>query len=578
MQAQIQQMPVPPRVFAPVPVPVENTVMRALAKLPQERFQTATDFNIALHTAVRQSAMYPNLSAPFSASADETREFKSDPQLLVPPASPSGVAPAFPIPPSSDAHLPPPSGSRVPPAWTPPPLPPPVAPGPPPTATPPPVPAAPLAPLVEPAAASSPAAASPAGRVVTGEPVDPDATVVLRRRSAPGEPRPTPADRPVAEPTVLTPVPGPPPLPPPASLAGPRPPTAPPAAAPDGAASAPEGGALRPDTGLSPEHEDGDIPTVIVTPAAPRPAVRPPTVPPAAVPLPPGTAAPAPAASATPPRPATAAPKAQPPAPPPQVQPAVPVPGKGVRAGLVVLVAGIAVLGVLAAAGYMAWQRWRQQSTDQTGQGTALENGATEPMTLTPVVDLSVVPLAAVPPPPLAVAVTTTVPREVTTTTTVPAIAVLEPVPSPVPPVIITPPLKPASPKVAPPPAVAPAMFGDAKWMRVEGSRVREVDALLQLTGTDVRVLDERGRSPLVSVPFTAISHVTYSSGKRPVWRKEVGPVPTESVFDSTVRTYHYLAFQGGSHFVLVRVDRDDLPRLREELQKRANLTVENAR
>ena len=118
-------------------------------------------------------------------------------------------------------------------------------------------------------------------------------------------------------------------------------------------------------------------------------------------------------------------------------------------------------------------------------------------------------------------------------------------------------------------------MFGNAKWMQVEGTRVRENGGFLQITDTEVRVLDDRGRTVLARAVFESISEVHYSSGKRPAWRKDLGPVPVESAFDTTVRTFHYLAFQGPQHFLLVRVDRDDLPRLRDELKKRSGLLVQ---
>ncbi len=91
MQAQVQQMPVPPRVFAShIPVSLENVVMRALAKQPQDRFQTAREFQRAIQVALRQSGIHQTTSfvaAPaedslIAAPLDETREHKSNPQLV----------------------------------------------------------------------------------------------------------------------------------------------------------------------------------------------------------------------------------------------------------------------------------------------------------------------------------------------------------------------------------------------------------------------------------------------------------------------------------------------------------------
>jgi hypothetical protein len=127
-------------------------------------------------------------------------------------------------------------------------------------------------------------------------------------------------------------------------------------------------------------------------------------------------------------------------------------------------------------------------------------------------------------------------------------------------------------------PALPPVRFNDAKWMRVEGTRMREVDVLLQVSDDGLRLLDRRTRDVLLTVPFSDLSVAQYSQGKRASWRPNVGPAPPTTVFDDTMRTFHYVAFQGGSRFVLVRVDRDDVARLRDEVQKRSSLTLDLAR
>ncbi len=123
MQAQVQQMPVPPRVFAShIPVSLENTVMRALAKQPQDRFQSAVEFQRAIQGALRQSGFHQTTSfiavpqqedSMIAAPGDETREHKSNPHLasgevavgsgafVMPPPSPAsltGPQQAFPPP------------------------------------------------------------------------------------------------------------------------------------------------------------------------------------------------------------------------------------------------------------------------------------------------------------------------------------------------------------------------------------------------------------------------------------------------------------------------------------------------
>ena len=74
MRSQIEDSPTPPREFAPhVPLYVEEAIMRALAKRPEARFQTAGDFRrVLLGAKAVTSQLTARPSAQFAA--DVTRE------------------------------------------------------------------------------------------------------------------------------------------------------------------------------------------------------------------------------------------------------------------------------------------------------------------------------------------------------------------------------------------------------------------------------------------------------------------------------------------------------------------------
>ncbi len=61
IRAQVEETPIPPRDLKgdSIPVPVELAVMRALAKEPEARFQTAGEFRAALLAAVPEAAIKP---------------------------------------------------------------------------------------------------------------------------------------------------------------------------------------------------------------------------------------------------------------------------------------------------------------------------------------------------------------------------------------------------------------------------------------------------------------------------------------------------------------------------------------
>jgi hypothetical protein len=87
MRAQIEDPPPPLRQFAAhIPSPVEQVVLRALAKRPEERFQTADEFRTALLDSLRSvtgSFDHPVVSEARAASAEPSAGF-SLPEPVIP--------------------------------------------------------------------------------------------------------------------------------------------------------------------------------------------------------------------------------------------------------------------------------------------------------------------------------------------------------------------------------------------------------------------------------------------------------------------------------------------------------------
>jgi serine/threonine-protein kinase len=72
MMAQIQEAPPPPRTFAAhIPVPVEQAIMRALAKKPEARFQTVGEFREALEKSAG-TAVPKSMPSPATRVADSS--------------------------------------------------------------------------------------------------------------------------------------------------------------------------------------------------------------------------------------------------------------------------------------------------------------------------------------------------------------------------------------------------------------------------------------------------------------------------------------------------------------------------
>jgi serine/threonine protein kinase len=75
MKAQIEQAPPPPRTFAAsIPLPLEQAIMRALAKRIDARFQTAGEFRIALMTALEMATTPLRGATGYAAPATKSMD------------------------------------------------------------------------------------------------------------------------------------------------------------------------------------------------------------------------------------------------------------------------------------------------------------------------------------------------------------------------------------------------------------------------------------------------------------------------------------------------------------------------
>jgi serine/threonine-protein kinase len=111
------------------------------------------------------------------------------------------------------------------------------------------------------------------------------------------------------------------------------------------------------------------------------------------------------------------------------------------------------------------------------------------------------------------------------------------------------------------PPATAPAPtenFGDIKALIFEGSKSREVDALLSLEARNLIVRSKSDGAVLRTVPYTAIAAATYARGRRPRGQTLTGAsnVPDDvggsGLFGGA---RHWLTLQTSNDYVIIRLD-----------------------
>ena len=91
-----------------------------------------------------------------------------------------------------------------------------------------------------------------------------------------------------------------------------------------------------------------------------------------------------------------------------------------------------------------------------------------------------------------------------------------------------TPPEEPSAPAPAAAPAVAPITFQDIKVLVRQGTNLRESDAVMTLTGSELAVAS--GGKQIVSLPFASIAQAFYSRSKEPKWKGPDGKEQSASV------------------------------------------------
>jgi hypothetical protein len=72
-------------------------------------------------------------------------------------------------------------------------------------------------------------------------------------------------------------------------------------------------------------------------------------------------------------------------------------------------------------------------------------------------------------------------------------------------------------------PSVAPETFSDVRVLVKSGDKTRELSGVLSLGEGRVAVLDRVGGTPLVSLPYTALTGAAYSRSKQPRWKDANG-------------------------------------------------------
>ena len=130
----------------------------------------------------------------------------------------------------------------------------------------------------------------------------------------------------------------------------------------------------------------------------------------------------------------------------------------------------------------------------------------------------------------------------------------------------------------APPGASAPTEnFGDIKTLAVEGTRSREVDALLSLEPGNLIVRSRADGSVLRTMPYASIAAATYARARRPRGQTAPGALDVpENVGGSGFLggARHWLTLQTPSEFLIIRLEDRNVIRVLNGIELRTGSKV----
>jgi hypothetical protein len=141
---------------------------------------------------------------------------------------------------------------------------------------------------------------------------------------------------------------------------------------------------------------------------------------------------------------------------------------------------------------------------------------------------------------------------------------------------------KPVAPTVEPAlmeaPEITPITFDEVKVVVTEGDAMRDRDAVLELTGTRLSVLDRDGATPILSLPYGTITGAFYSRSRQPKWKGPDGEEVEAEVDRGRLGFFrgerNWLILTTAAEPVFLRFENANLQAALAAVQERSGVTI----
>ncbi len=124
-----------------------------------------------------------------------------------------------------------------------------------------------------------------------------------------------------------------------------------------------------------------------------------------------------------------------------------------------------------------------------------------------------------------------------------------------------------------------PESFGDIKTLVADGTKSRELDALLILEPERIVVRNRDNGSILQAAPYQSIAAATYARSKQPRWQEDGSVAPIPNSFSGSgfflKSSRHWLTLQSKTEFVILRLEDKNFRMILASVEARTGLKVQ---
>jgi hypothetical protein len=128
-------------------------------------------------------------------------------------------------------------------------------------------------------------------------------------------------------------------------------------------------------------------------------------------------------------------------------------------------------------------------------------------------------------------------------------------------------------------PNALPESFGDIKTLVADGTKARELDALLILEPERLIIRNRDNGSVLQTAPYQSIAVATYARARQPRWQEDSDVAPIPKTFSGSgfflKSSRHWLTLQSKSEFVILRLEEKNVKAVLASIEARTGSKVQ---